>query len=167
MKPPIEVWLAQHPYLQPLADLHALIDTAAAEVPIAAAAIPSWQAYEPEFHHGVPLLHSSAVAIDWDRADAAVGAMEEKVRSRNLPAAVAAQPGLSELLEWKVVSRVLRDVVPAFSRWRDEERWLRPSCPTCDAAPAMAQLIGSDPGRMRMLWCGRCHTRWRFRRTAC
>ena len=167
MNQPTESWLAQHPYLQPLADLHALVEHAAGEVPIAAVAVPAWEAYEAEYHQGVPLLHSAAVAIDWDLADAAVEAMEQKVRSSPLPAAVASQPGLSEVLEWNVVSRMLRDVVPAFSRWRDEERWLRPSCPTCDAAPAMAQLIGSDPGRMRMLWCGRCHTRWRFRRTAC
>ena len=31
----------------------------------------------------------------------------------------------------------------------------------------MAQLAGSDPGRMRLLSCGRCRTRWRFRRTGC
>jgi len=168
MKPPVtEGWLAQHPYLQPLADLHALIDAAAAEVPIAAAPIPSWQAYERDFLRGIPLLHSEAVVIDWDPADAALRAMEETVRSSPLLAWVATEAGLPILLEWNVVSRFLRDVVPAFNRWRNEERWLRPSCPTCGAPPAMAQLIGSDPGRMRMLWCGRCHTRWRYRRTGC
>jgi FdhE protein len=168
MKPPVtEGWLAQHPYLQPLADLHALIDAAAAEVPIAAAPIPSWQAYERDFLQGVPLLHSEAVVIDWDAAEAALRAMEETVRSNPLLAWVPTEAGLPILLEWNVVSRFLRDVVPAFSRWRNEERWLRPSCPTCGAAPAMAQLIGSDPGRMRMLWCGRCQTRWRYRRTGC
>lgn len=165
--PATDVWLAQHPYLQPLADLHARIDAAAADVPIAAAPVPSWHAYEHDFDHGVPLLQSEAVVIDWDPAAAALGALEEKVRSRPLPASIAAAPGLPQLLEWNVVSRFLRDIVPAFSRWRDEEKWLRPSCPTCGVPPAMAQLIGSDPGRMRMLWCGRCHTRWRYRRTGC
>jgi FdhE protein len=167
VKPFTDDWLAQHPYLRPLADLHALIDAAAAEVPIAAAAIPSWEAYEPDFHQGVALLHSEAVVISWDSAEAALGDVEARVRARPLPASVAAAPGLPQLLEWTVVSRFLREVVPAFSRWRDEEKWLRPACPTCGAPPAMAQLIGSDPGRMRMLWCGRCHTRWRYRRTGC
>src|SRR5262249_9516938 len=43
----------------------------------------------------------------------------------------------------------------------------RPYCPTCGASPAMAQLVGVDPGRKRLLVCGRCRTRWQFRRTAC
>jgi len=31
----------------------------------------------------------------------------------------------------------------------------------------MGQLVGTDPGRLRKLSCGRCRTRWRYRRTAC
>ena len=31
----------------------------------------------------------------------------------------------------------------------------------------MAQLVGTDPGRLRLLSCGRCDTRWRYRRTGC
>ena len=31
----------------------------------------------------------------------------------------------------------------------------------------MAQLIGTDPGRLRLLACGCCSTRWRYRRTGC
>jgi FdhE protein len=31
----------------------------------------------------------------------------------------------------------------------------------------MAQLVGTDPGRMRFLSCGCCRTRWRFQRTLC
>ena len=167
MTPATEVWLAQHPYLQRLADLHALIDRAAAEVPIAAAPIPSWEAYERDFHRGIPLLHSEAVIIDWNPVEAALGAMEEKVHASPLTTSAVSEAGLPLLLEWNVLSRFLRDVVPAFSRWRNEEKWLRPFCPTCGAPPAMAQLIGSDPGRMRMLWCGSCHTRWRYGRTGC
>lgn len=165
--PDTDTWLAQYPYLQPLADLHALIDAAAAEVPIAAAPVPPWAAYADDFDSGIPLLQSAAVQIDWDSAEAAFSALTEKVRSGPVPAPVAAQTGLLELLESNVLSRLLRDVVPAFNDWRNEERWLRPSCPTCGGAPAMAQLMGSDPGRMRMLWCGYCRTRWRYRRTGC
>ncbi len=165
--PSTDAWLTGHPYLRPLADLHALIDAAAAAVPIAAAPIPSWDDYETDFHEGVPLLQSDAVIIDSDPVEAALAAMEERVRLGPLPASVAAQPDLSQLLEWNVVSRFLRDVVPAFGRWRNEEKWLRPSCPTCGSAPAMAQLVGADPGRMRLLSCGCCHTRWQFKRTGC
>ena len=31
----------------------------------------------------------------------------------------------------------------------------------------MAQLVGVDTGRMRLLSCGRCGTRWQFKRTGC
>jgi FdhE protein len=31
----------------------------------------------------------------------------------------------------------------------------------------MAQLVGFDPGRMRLLSCGCCSTRWRYRRIGC
>jgi FdhE protein len=78
-----------------------------------------------------------------------------------------AEPGLWQLLAWDVVSRMLRDVVSAFGQWRDEEKWLRSYCPTCGAAPAMAQLVGSDPARLRLLVCGCCRTRWRYRRVGC
>ena len=80
---------------------------------------------------------------------------------------VPASPGLLQYLGWTVVARYLSEVVAAFGRWRDEERWFRNYCPTCGTAPAMAQLVGMDPGRLRLLSCGRCHTRWRYRRTGC
>ena len=31
----------------------------------------------------------------------------------------------------------------------------------------MAQLVGTDPGRLRLLSCGCCGTRWQFRRMGC
>ena len=31
----------------------------------------------------------------------------------------------------------------------------------------MAQLVGADPGRKRLLSCGCCGTRWQFKRTGC
>jgi FdhE protein len=31
----------------------------------------------------------------------------------------------------------------------------------------MAQLVGVDPGRIRLLSCGCCATRWQFKRTGC
>jgi len=76
-------------------------------------------------------------------------------------------PGLLRYLGWTAMARFLRPVVSAYGGWRDEERWLRRYCPTCGSLPAMAQLTGVEPGRMRLLSCGRCRTRWQFRRTGC
>jgi FdhE protein len=70
-------------------------------------------------------------------------------------------PGLLRYLAWTATARFLRPLVKAFDGWRDEERWLRRYCPTCGSLPAMAQLIGVDPGRLRFLSCGCCSTRWR------
>ena len=36
-------WLAAHPYLQPVADVHALVEAAAAEVFVPVAPIPNWE----------------------------------------------------------------------------------------------------------------------------
>src|SRR5262249_61439033 len=76
-----------------------------------------------------------------------------------------AQPGLLRFLGWTAMRRYLQPLLDAFARWRDEDRWLRTQCPARGARPAMAQLIGVDPGRKRFLACGCCGTRWRYRRT--
>jgi len=75
--------------------------------------------------------------------------------------------GLLQYLGWTVMAHYLSRVVDGFGNWRDEESWLRRYCPTCGSLPAMAQLVGLDPGRLRFLSCGRCGTRWRYRRTGC
>ena len=74
---------------------------------------------------------------------------------------------LLRYLGWSVMARYLRPVTDAFRIWRDEERWLRNYCPTCGSPPAMAQLVGVDEGRQRLLFCGCCRTRWRYKRTGC
>lgn len=76
-------------------------------------------------------------------------------------------PGLLRHLGWTAMARYLHPVVAAFAAWRDEDRWRRRYCPTCGSLPAMAQLVGTDPGRMRLLSCGCCGTRWQFTRTGC
>lgn len=76
-------------------------------------------------------------------------------------------PGLLRYLGWAALRRFLCVTVNVFGEWRDEERWLRRYCPTCGSLPAMAQLVGFDAGRTRLLSCGGCCTRWRFRRTGC
>ena len=75
--------------------------------------------------------------------------------------------GLLRYFGWSALARHLHPVVDAFAGWRDEERWLRSYCPTCGSRPCMAQLVGTDPGRLRLLSCGRCKTRWRYLRTGC
>jgi len=75
--------------------------------------------------------------------------------------------GLLRYVAWRAAARYLAPVVEAYGRWRDEERWLRRYCPTCGSAPAMAQLVGLESGRVRLLCCGACGTRWRYVRTAC
>jgi FdhE protein len=80
---------------------------------------------------------------------------------------VPRNPGLLRWLGWTALARFFAPVVMAFSRWRDDEQWLRNYCPTCGSPPCMGQLVGVDPGRLRFLSCGCCNTRWRYRRTGC
>jgi FdhE protein len=81
--------------------------------------------------------------------------------------AAPAVPGLARYLGWTAMRRFLSPVVAAFNGWRNEEQWLRRYCPTCGSLPAMAQLVGDESGRQRLLSCGRCGTRWQFKRTCC
>jgi FdhE protein len=194
-----DVWLARHPYLQPVADLHAWVDAALAEVFIPCSDIPIWDDYVEDFYAGVPLLRSSMIAIDFKPVETAVVALVEELAPKSLAGRLAEEnralhaelhqdlhaprravawllasdsfaptcPGLLQYLGWAVLARYLHLIVKAFESWRDEERWLRSYCVTCGAPPAMAQLVGTDPGRLRLLSCGRCGTHWRYRRTGC
>jgi FdhE protein len=76
-------------------------------------------------------------------------------------------PGLLRFLGWTALRRQLQPLLEAFTAWRDEDRWQRPHCPGCGSAPAMAQMVGVEPGHVRSLACGCCGSRWRWRRTAC
>jgi len=80
---------------------------------------------------------------------------------------IPAHPGLLRYLGWTALARFLCPLGNAFDTWRKEEQWLRSYCPTCGTPPAMAQLVGADPGRLRLLSCGCCGTRWQFRRIGC
>jgi FdhE protein len=209
-----DVWLAEHPYLQPMADLHAVVNSTAAGITVATVNIPAWENYVDDFNAGMPLLRSSKVAIDLGRAEGMIISLAQKLASKPLPGNLAQQSqalaadlhsdeprndkdslgcalawlldkqsfsptqpgllqysGLLQYLGWTVLARYLRQLVTAFANWRqvadNEERWLRNYCPTCGSPPAMAQLVGTDPGRLRLLSCGCCATRWRYRRTQC
>lgn len=194
-----DVWLARHPYLKPIADLHVVVDSLTNEMVVPTLVIPDWKDYVEDFVAGVPLLQSSRASIDLRPAESLLVSMVQRLASRGLLrkldeqtqglarelsachdsslGAVAwlvdknsfstSQPGLLQYFGWAVLSRYLSTVLAAFANWRDEERWLRNYCPTCGSAPAMALLVGTDPGRLRLFSCGCCTTRWRYRRTQC
>lgn len=184
-----DAWLAAHPYLRPVAEVDTLVGAAADTIDVPTVPVPDWESYAVDFHAGVPLLESSRTAIDLFPAEEAVLPLVKKLVAFPLPAALAQQcrvlegelegasraieefspthPGLFRYLAWAVLARYLGPVVSAYDGWRNEERWLRNYCPTCGERPAMAQLVGKEPGRLRKLSCGRCRTRWRYRRTGC
>lgn len=74
--------------------------------------------------------------------------------------------GLVKHLAWTAARRVLQPLVLEAAR-RGGDAWGRGRCPTCGALPAMAQLVEGEGGRPRLLACGCCGTRWRYRRIGC
>lgn len=194
-----EVWLSTHSYLQHLADFHAKVATAVATISVPCANVPIWKDYIEDFRAGIPLLHSTGVAIDLRPAETILTSLVETLTAQSLPRRTAAEiltiaaelrgcqdtpgrlftwlireseftskdRGLLRYLGWTALRRFLFPVVDAFAQWRHEEQWLLGYCPTCGSLPAMAQLVGIDLGRMRLLSCGCCHTRWSFGRTGC
>jgi len=178
-----DAWVARHRYLEPIAEARARVDAAASRLS-RPADVPEWDAYAADFHEGIPLLQSERASMDVGDPASVVSGMLDALTAAPLPEWLADQcrtlrdemhgapdapPGspLFRWLLWAVLASDLRPVVAAFSRWRDEDRWLRNYCPTCGSAPAMAQLVGNGEGRLRLLSCGCCGTRWRYRRTGC
>src|SRR5262245_9819194 len=86
-----EAWLEKHPYLQGMADLHALVEGAVVEVNLPSAAVPVWDDYLEDFRAGVPLLQSSSVAIDLDPAAEAIASLVEKAARLPLPDKLASE----------------------------------------------------------------------------
>jgi FdhE protein len=186
----LDVWLAKHPYLEPMARLDADVDREIDGIALSTASIPDWNAYLPDYVGGVPLLESQSVPIDLEPVEKALPVVAGRLASRSLPGALrreaaaldaafrsAADPpscvlphessGLGRYLIWRLLSRYLCPVVNAFDAWRQEEHWLRHYCPVCGSVPAMAQLVGMDSGLLRLLACGCCGYRWRYLRTGC
>ena len=195
-----DLWLAKHPYLEPIAQFHAQVNAVMVSMSGVSCTLPDsdWSLYAADFDEGVPLLYSQSVAIDFGPVDQSLTELVDKLASMQLPGKFAndavslsqqlrhdgaarraiawllgrvefdcASPGLLCSLGWALLARDLQPVAATFSAWRDEERWLRNYCPMCSASPAMAQLAGINPERLRLLCCGRCATRWRYRRTGC
>ena len=160
----LDRWLAQHPYLEPMARLNDQVDREMDGITLGTAGIPNWDSYLEDYAAGVPVLESQAAAIDLGPVENALAAVAAKLAGVDT---TLESPGLKRYLSWRLLSRYLFPVVDAFSGWRQEERWLRHYCSVCGSPPAMAQLIGTDPGSLRMLACGCCGNRWRYRRTGC
>jgi FdhE protein len=195
----LDAWLRSHPYLQPVAQLHAQVDAATAAISPAGFSAVRWEDYSGDFLNGVPLLHSSSLTIDCAPVEEITTSLIDSLSSNSLPTNLAEEvqavknelhrdpqtvqrlitgllnddphsqacSGLQRYLGWTVLARYLRSLIEMFSKWRDEERWLRNYCPTCGSLPAMAQLVGVDQGRQRFLICGCCRTRWLYLRTGC
>lgn len=169
-----ESWLRAHPYLEPVARLHAPLEAALAALPSREPSMPNWDDYLSDYGDGVPLLLSAAAAVDLGPAAEMTIELTESLELESAPPQVIIDgllgepvPGHLRWLGWTAARRHLQPVLKSFAVWRTEDRWQRSHCPACGALPAMGQLIGIDPGFMRFLSCGCCGTRWRWRRTAC
>jgi FdhE protein len=155
-------WVEAHPFLEGIARLQARIEKAAKAVAVSPLSLPDWEDYRGDFAAGVPLLGSAALALDLSAVDTSVPRVMDLLGPDD-----AGRSGLHHYVRWVMLSSALQPIVRAFAEWRDDERWMRPSCPTCGSPPAMAQLVGVDPGRLRLLSCGQCTTRWRYGRMTC
>jgi FdhE protein len=153
----LETWLQSHQYLQPIARERRRIEAALGALDdVARPELPRWNDYTADFLAGVPLLQSAGARIDLEPTERAIASLSGRL-----------EPDVLRYAGWLARSAALAPLVEAFAGWRDDDRWLRPYCPTCGSPPAMAQLVGTDPGRRRLLVCGCCATRWRYSRTGC
>jgi FdhE protein len=194
-----DAWLNRHSYLRPLARLTAHVDAAADRVETPAVPTPDWEEYADDFRAGVPLLSSSAVAVDLEPAGKMALLLIRRLSANGAPEGLPGDissldaelhelpdgprriadwllggegltpndPGLLRFIGWIAMARYLAPVRDAFGLWRANRQWLRRYCPLCGSAPAMAQLIGVDSARVRLLVCGQCGSRWPYVRTAC
>lgn len=189
-------WVVQHPYLKDLADFHTEVEETVCDVSLCQASIPRWDGYASDFQAGTPLLLSSLIEIDLGPVQSTITACLEKLSRKPLLGDVTLQcqallrrardpscqivdglfnvetpappySGCLHYLGWTVLASFLAPVVEAFSAWRNDDYWLLNYCPMCGALPAMGQLVDTESSRMRLLRCGRCRSRWLYRRTAC
>jgi FdhE protein len=190
-------WLAKHPYLQEMADLHSHVDTVLEDIRTELPGQPDWDHYITDFNHGIPLLHSAVCAIDLNPPATTLVRLVARltnlssVKLKDIAALhselttdlfapgralghllaretfLSASPGLLQYLGWTVLTSYLKPLANEFEQRREPDQWLLPYCPMCGSPPNMGQLKGIDPGRQRYLACGRCGSHWSYRRTGC
>lgn len=85
-----DAWLRTHPYLEPIAQLHAQIDAAVAEIPATRCTV-DWEDYGNDFLRGVPLLRSSAVGIDYAPVEKIIRLYVDRLALSSLPTGLAEQ----------------------------------------------------------------------------
>jgi FdhE protein len=193
----LDEWVGAHPYLRPIADLHNRLEAAIRSAsptsgdarwdeyaPEFGMGVPLLVSAEAAVDLG-PASRRIRLAVE----DLAEGALDDELAAEAHALALEirerddrspmdwllggddgwnpSRPGLLRCVGWMAAESTLRPLLIAFDRWRDDDRWLRRYCPACGSLPAMAQLVGKDPGRRRLLCCGCCRTRWRYARTGC
>jgi len=84
-----DAWLESHPYLRPVADFHAQVATAAADIPIAAVYLPNLDRYLGDYQAGIPLLRSSHASINFEAAASLVVSLVDGFCSKPLPEKLA------------------------------------------------------------------------------
>ncbi len=81
-------WIQGHPYLEGVAGFQALVEEAAADVPVTARR-PDWSAYAPDRARGVPLLASARAGLDVAaEAGEALLRVSERVAASDVPDAI-------------------------------------------------------------------------------
>src|SRR6185295_16863997 len=80
-----DAWVTSHPYLQPVAFLHAQVNHDIAASTATNLELPPWEDYIRDFVAGVPLLHSSAVAIDYRPVEKIIRSNVERLTASPMP----------------------------------------------------------------------------------
>ena len=120
----LDAWLRAHPYLQSVADLHALVDTAAVKISLPDPSAVRWEEYGDEFLEGVPLLRSSAATIDYAPVEKIVRSLVESLASSPLPGKLAEE---ARLLSAEIRSDP--DAAQDFVAWLIGDEASAPACP--------------------------------------
>jgi len=76
-----DLWLEAHSYLRPIAGFAAQVDRAAAGIDVLEVRMPDWEDYRADFLAGVPLLRSSAAAVDLEPGGRMAQALLESLAS--------------------------------------------------------------------------------------
>ena len=118
-----EDWLTSHPYLHPVADLHAQINVATAEFRSSKIGVVRWDTYLNDFLTGVPLLHNTAAPFDFGPAEKATRLLVERLASQPLSEKLASQLQILQA-ELRFRSESSRSVI----RWLFDEGLFDTSC---------------------------------------